>query len=161
MNWNHDQYNQARDGPKQGGTLRVSAAEGRLLLQQQAQRGTSGRTTPDVPATGPKPSKLGNTRTEYNGIWYDSKAEANRARTLDLLIKAGEVLHWERQVVFDLTVASVHICKYKLDFRVHWADGRTTFEDVKGQRSGVPYDLFKAKKRLMLACHGITVDEIK
>ena len=41
-------------------------------------------------------------RTEYNGCVYDSKAEAARAAELDLLVRAGRVAWWLRQVVFRL-----------------------------------------------------------
>lgn len=42
------------------------------------------------------------TRTEYNGIWYQSKKEARSARDLDLLQKAGEFDFYLRQVNFPL-----------------------------------------------------------
>lgn len=41
-------------------------------------------------------------RTKYNGVAYDSKAEAARAAELDLLVKSGAVTYWLRQVTFRL-----------------------------------------------------------
>ena len=41
-------------------------------------------------------------KTEYNGVLYDSKKEAYRARQLDLLFKAGKISRLERQVKFCL-----------------------------------------------------------
>jgi hypothetical protein len=82
MNWTLDQFNNARDGPKHRGTQVVSAAEGRLLLQQMAMRKALPPCASAAPASGPKPSKLRNQPTEYNGVRYDSKAEARRAHTL-------------------------------------------------------------------------------
>ncbi|MFA4917010.1 MAG: DUF1064 domain-containing protein [Syntrophales bacterium] len=38
----------------------------------------------------------------YNGITYDSKKEMQKAQELDLLVKAGEIDFWLRQVVFPL-----------------------------------------------------------
>lgn len=106
-------------------------------------------------------SKLGNHPTEYNGVRYDSKTEACYARDLDFKVKAGLVRQWERQVRFPLHVDGVLITTYVLDFRVSYADGHTEHIDVKGQRSGNPYQLFKIKKRLMLVVLGIDVLERK
>ena len=92
----------------------------------------AGFLAPGVAQEPGKPSKLGNHPTEYGGVRYDSKAESCYARDLDLKIKAGLVLRWERQVVFSLDVNGVHICKYKLDFRVYLADGSIEHIDVKG-----------------------------
>jgi hypothetical protein len=45
-----------------------------------------------------KPNKYRAKRTEYNGILYDSKAEAEEAAMLDLDIRKGSVAWWLRQV---------------------------------------------------------------
>lgn len=66
--------------------------------------------------------------TEYNGITYHSKAEANRASELDLLIKAEQVRFYIRQAPFDLPGN----IKYLVDFIIFWSNGDVTFEDVKG-----------------------------
>lgn len=116
---------------------------------------------PAPPPEPARPNKMGNEPKVYNGQRYDSKAEAHYAQGLDFKVLAGLVLRWERQIVFSLDLNGVHLAKYKLDFRVHYADGRIEHIDVKGQRSGVPYDLFKLKKRLMLALFAIDVLEQK
>ena len=42
--------------------------------------------------------KYHNRRQTYNGVHYDSKLEAHTAENLDWLVKAGDVIEWERQV---------------------------------------------------------------
>lgn len=144
----------AASGPKHPGTLRLSAAEGRALLSGQ---GLPPALLPEPPAKG---SKLGNEGTVYNGHRYDSKAEARHAAVLDLRVRCGELAQVEPHVVYKLEVAGVHITSYEVDFRLTFPDGRQEWHDVKGQRSGVPYSLFKVKAALMLAVHGIVVQEI-
>jgi hypothetical protein len=74
-------------------------------------------------------------QTEYRGVRYASKAEAARAAELDLLILAGKVTWWLRQVPIDIGEAGVDkpyrvdflVCEeYRPDFFQVWA------EDVKG-----------------------------
>jgi len=51
-------------------------------------------------------------RTEYNGVTYHSKKEAKKAQDLDLMVKAGEIDFYLRQVPFTLQGGVV----YKADF---------------------------------------------
>src|SRR5215475_11708938 len=51
------------------------------------------------PATA-RPNKYRAVPTQYGGVRYDSKAEAERAAQLDLMVRAGEVKFWVRQVTF-------------------------------------------------------------
>lgn len=70
----------------------------------------------------PKHNKFGNTRTEYNGVVYDSKAEADKARELDLLVKAGDIDFYLRQVNFPLPGG----INYRADFvtyKAQWIAG--------------------------------------
>lgn len=111
-----------------------------------------------------KPSKLRNIRTEYDGRTYDSRKEASFAAGLDQAKLASHpaerVKEWIPQVRFELAVNGILICKYVLDFKVTYADGTTRYVDVKGRKDGVPYNLFTLKKRLMLAVHNITIEEV-
>lgn len=100
-------------------------------------------------------TKYGAKRTEYNGRWYASKREAARAKELDLLIKAGEVVAWTPQPMYPLIVNKQKIGIYIADFRVHWKDGRCTVEDVKGMATPV----YRLKKKLVKAIHGIDIEE--
>lgn len=67
----------------------------------------------DVPVwKTPKPSKYRAKRTEYAGVLFDSKKEAEFAQKLDLLIKAGDIDFYLRQVSFPLPGKSSH----RIDF---------------------------------------------
>jgi hypothetical protein len=48
---------------------------------------------------------------------------------------------------------------YEADF-LYRKNGELIVEDVKGMKRGVPYELFKLKKKLMYHFHGIIVREI-
>lgn len=76
--------------------------------------------------------KYKNINQEYNGIRYDSKLEANRARQLDLLVKAKEIKKWERQVTLPLYLNDYKITTYRIDFVLFENDGSYTLEEVKG-----------------------------
>jgi len=108
---------------------------------------------------GKRTNKYNNKRTTYNGETYDSKAEAVYAEFLDVSRRAKNaserVVKVEKQVRYRLEVNDVLIGHYVLDFLVEYADGRIEYVDVKGVRTGV----YKLKKKLMLACHGIAITE--
>ena len=90
---------------------------------------------------------------EQNGIRFDSKKEAARYNTLELLRSAGEVLAFLRQVPFHLPGGVRYVC----DFAVFWADGSVTFEDVKGFKT----ESYKAKKRMVEDLYApITITEM-
>lgn len=106
-------------------------------------------------------NKLGAVQKEYNGHKYPSIKEAAYAMNLDFRLKAKNdcLLRWERQVNFKLAVNGMHVTTYRLDFLEHNRDGSRIYVDVKGRRSGNAYEMFRIKKRLMLALLGIDVIE--
>lgn len=108
----------------------------------------------------PQHSKYGNKWTEYGGRMYQSKKEANRAYELDMLKKAGEITDYKPQVKIPLKIGIHHICYYIADFLVQHKDGHIEYEDVKGYKKGSAYQMFKLKKKLVFAIHGITIKEI-
>lgn len=77
-------------------------------------------------------TKHGNVRTAYDGVTYDSKAEARYAQWLDARLEAGEIVGWTRQVRFTLGVPEN---TYKVDFLVFDRDGRAEAVEVKGHRT--------------------------
>lgn len=79
-----------------------------------------------------KRPKYRNVRTEYRGMPFDSKAEAEYARQLDLRQNAGEIKGWTRQVPFMLGVPEN---KYRADFLVFHNDGTVEAVDVKGMET--------------------------
>jgi hypothetical protein len=104
-------------------------------------------------------SKYGNMDTEYNGVVYDSKKEAQYAYTLDRLLYGKFISKWERQIRYNLAVNGVKICAYVLDFKVYHLDGYIEYVDIKGMKKGAAYQMFKVKQKLMLAILGIDVIE--
>lgn len=100
--------------------------------------------------------KYRNTPTVIDGIRFDSKGEARRFQDLKLLERGGVLANVERQVSFRLEVNGVLIAFYRADFV--YTDktlGRRIVEDFKGVRT----DVYRLKKALMKACHGIDILE--
>ena len=82
-----------------------------------------------------KSSKYRSKRTEYNGVMYDSKKEAERAAQLDNCIKCGIIERWERQVRMPLHAPGGFVVgHYVLDFKVYTKD-EAWYEDVKGYQN--------------------------
>lgn len=81
------------------------------------------------------------TRTECDGIKFDSKLEAKYYQQLKLRQRAGEVVLFLRQVPFHLPGGVVYRC----DFQEFHQDGSVHFIDVKGMET----ESFKAKKRMV------------
>ena len=106
-------------------------------------------------------SKYGAVKKTYGGITYDSHKEADYAAKLDILKHATNpserVVSVERQKVYPLVVNGVKVFPqgYKLDFLVTYADGHVEHVDVKGMLT----EVYKAKRQLMLAIHGIKIIE--
>ncbi len=102
-------------------------------------------------------SKYNAVRTEVDGFIFDSKAEARRYSELKLAEQAGEITALELQPKFSIDINGKHICTYIADFK--YTDnrtGRTVIEDVKGVKTPV----YRLKKKLVEALHGITIQEI-
>ena len=101
-------------------------------------------------------NKYNNKKTVYNGFKYDSKKEAEYAFRLDMLIKAKEVLSYDRQVRLNLVVNDLKVCAYIVDFIVTYPDGTIQYVDVKGYKT----DVYKLKKKLVKAVLDIDIVEI-
>lgn len=109
-----------------------------------------------MPWYGPQPSlpshcrrnRLGNVaqRTVYNGVTYDSKAEAEWARNLDIALRGGAIHCWLRQVTVPLVPKTSESkgVSVRVDFQVFTGPGRCYFDEVKG----VETDKFKIVKEL-------------
>lgn len=108
-----------------------------------------GKTLPEKPK---KKSKYGSERIQVDGIWFDSRKEANRYCDLKVLTQAGEVIQFFRQVPIDLPGGIV----YRLDFLVLWAGGRIGYEDTKGYRTPE----YKLKKKQVEALYPIKIEEL-
>lgn len=106
-------------------------------------------------------SKYGNVRTMVGPHKFASKAEAARYRELALLEKAGNIFNLTLQRPFLISVNGHPVCAYVADFTysIPGGDGflsKEIVEDVKGVRTAI----YRLKKKLMLAVHGIEISEI-
>ena len=99
-----------------------------------------------------KPRKYRNTPTVYGGRYYQSCREATRARDLDLMRKAGEIIAWFPQVSFPLEKG----IRYVADFLVLLPDLSVRVEDAKGVRTKE----YRIKAKLFKARYGRTIDEV-
>ena len=80
--------------------------------------------------------------TFYDGVRYDSKAEAAHAARLDLAKRAGAIADWKRQVPIDIGDPGIDR-PYRVDFVVTENDGSIHAEEVKG----VETSRFKRQKK--------------
>ena len=70
---------------------------------------------------------------------------------LDVLLKAGEIKAWERQVRVPLVVNGRKIANYYVDFLIHHLDGKKEYLEVKG----VELPLWRQKwKHFEAQCEG-------
>lgn len=109
-------------------------------------------------------NKFNARKVEIDGETFDSRKEGAQYLTFKAQMKASEpkdrVIKIECHVRYDITINEIAICSYELDFRITYADYSIKFYDVKGLKKGASYQIFRLKKRLMLACHGITITEV-
>lgn len=102
-------------------------------------------------------SKYHAKRTTVDGVTFASKAEATRWQELRLLERAGQIADLEYQPRYLLTVNGVVVGTYVGDARYRDVlRDRLVVEDVKGVRTPV----YRLKKKLMRACHGIDITEV-
>ena len=95
-------------------------------------------------------------RTVAHGRTFASKKEARRAAALILMERAGKIRGLEFQVSYQLTVNGTKIGKYIADFVYTDERGREVVEDAKGVLTPV----YRLKKKLMRAIHGIEIQEV-
>lgn len=112
-----------------------------------------------------KQNKYHATKTEVDGMMFDSRKEANRYCELKLLEKAGEISNIETQVPFLLIprqnnpITGKMIerpCSYIADFVYNDSKGNRIVEDTKGVRT----DAYIIKRKLMLREYGIRISEV-
>lgn len=103
-------------------------------------------------------SKFGAIPTETaDGAKFQSELEATYYNRALVLKAAGEIALIERSVRFEITVNGYFVCEYVLDFRITYSDGRVECVDVKSKPTLTP--IYRLKKKLVFACHGIELVE--
>lgn len=95
--------------------------------------------------------------TVIDGFRFASKLEASRYQELKLLEKAGEIRGLKIHPRFKLSVGEHHICAYVADFFYWDKRGALHIEDTKGVRTAS----YLLKKKLMFACLGLEVEELR
>ena len=126
-------------------------------------------------------AKYGNHKTEYDGIEFASRKEANRYAELKILEQAGEIKDLKIQEKFVLVptqrepdtigarggVKKGKVIEQEVSYIADfvYADvktGEMVVEDVKGyKQSDVgAYKVFVIKRKLMLYVHGIRIKEV-
>lgn len=108
-----------------------------------------------------KPSKYGAKKTTVDGITFASGAEAKRWAELRLMERGDLITELVRQPQFVFTINDKPVFTYIADFKyLNWSkDGFATqvIEDVKGFSTPV----YKLKKKLIEARHGIKITEVR
>jgi len=103
-------------------------------------------------------SKYGNVKTMVDGRIFASKREAARYQELRLLLRAGKIHDLQCHPAFACVVNQQRVCTYIADFQYYDVEkGETVTEDVKGVKTAI----YRLKKKLVLACGGIEIKEVK
>ena len=105
-----------------------------------------------------KKPKYRNCKVKLDGRTFASKLEAKRYVDLKMLEKGGVIHSLRCQVSFRLEVNSFLVCRYIADF-TYFNKGSLVqiIEDAKGYQTPE----YLLKKKLMLAIHGIAIQEYK
>lgn len=90
------------------------------------------------------------------GRHFDSKLERDWGEHCALRQKAGEIQDLEFQVAYELVVNGIWIGRYTCDAQYR-ENGVLHVTDPKGQ----PSRDYRLRVKLMVACHGIVVEEVK
>jgi hypothetical protein len=111
-------------------------------------------------------NKYGAKRRTVDNITFASLREAARYQKLKLLLAAGEIQDLELQPAFPLVVLEAYragprvmteVGQYIADFMYTvCATGEIVVEDAKGVRT----PLYRLKKKLVQAIHGLSVTEV-
>lgn len=103
-------------------------------------------------------NKYGAVATEVDGRRFASRREALRYAELRMLERAGVISVLECHPRWPLLVNGQLIGHYTADFRYLDERGRLVVEDVKGGPTSRDYIL---RRKLMLAIHGIAIQEVR
>lgn len=94
---------------------------------------------------------------------FPSKLEARAFANLTLLERAGKIRSLTRDrkaCTFELKVEGRLVCRYIADF-LYEECIKGEWRRVVGDAKGNPTPVYKLKKKLMLACLGIEIRELK
>lgn len=109
-----------------------------------------------------KESKYHNQKTVVDGITFDSKKEANRYQELRLLERAGKIKALNRQLKIEVCPKTkLHKARYYVADFVYFDNekNKTIYEDVKGYKKGLAYQMFTLKRDILYWRHQIEITE--
>lgn len=139
--------------------MRLSEEEYARLMQEREKK-----PAPPAPVVKEKkPPKFGNKRVQVDGVWFDSKKEAEYIAVLQESERRGEIRSLKFRKVdckLPIIVNGVPICAYYPDaIYVDVQTDRKVFVDVKSPITRKdPY--YRLKVKLVKAVYGIEVREI-
>ena len=105
-----------------------------------------------------RPTKYGNKRVQFNGRWYDSKKEAEHARSFQGLASRGLITEYEEQkpIVLVPGYGKLRPIVYVADFAFRDGEGRYFVYDAKGFKTKE----YRLKKRMAALLLGLEITEI-
>ena len=93
--------------------------------------------------------------------YFPSQAEFRRFAALRLEQRFGHISDLELQPSYTIVLNGKQVCTYRADFK-YTRDGQRVVEDVKGTTNEKYLDdVFKLKRKLVEAVHGITINIVK
>jgi len=99
-------------------------------------------------------SKYRNVPTVVDGIRFASKKEARQDAKLLLRQQHGQIRELRRQVPYPFVINGIEVAEYIADW-TYWEGDAHIVHDAKGRRT----DVYKLKKRLLLALYGVEIRE--
>ena len=90
-------------------------------------------------------------------VYFPSKAEFLRYRTLQVQQRAGAITDLQLQPVYPVVINGKKVCEYRGDFKYN-RGGIPVVEDCKGTLNSKYHDpVFKLKQKLIQAIYGIEI----
>jgi hypothetical protein len=118
-----------------------------------------GRTPPSPAMTSPKRPKYCNRKvTDASGAVHDSTKEFRHWQSLQLRAHAGDIRSLRRQVPYALVWNGILICRFIADF-VYEEGAALHVVDCKSEPTR-KLQVYRLKKLMMKACHGIEIEEV-
>lgn len=99
-------------------------------------------------------------KTEYKGVIFDSRKEAEFSMFLDSEQQAGRIHGYNTQVRFPIEINGKKCFTYILDFEVLNKDDTISYIDVKGYTKGPAYAMFRVKKKVVDAVYNINIEVV-
>ncbi len=137
--------------------MRMSEEEFHVYMRSRAKAGLL-KPMPVYPPREKPRRKYGNKPTVVCGEVFDSGKEAAHYEQLLLLERAGKISQLRHHVRYLITVNGIDIGEYEADFTYVDEAGTRHVEDVKTVATKTA--LYRWKRKLMAAVHGITIEEI-